>query len=83
MDLEPIDHKGKSIGCIARMGDTLIAITPNGQSRQCGDRASAIWWLQETAAGRDPERADHRFDKLLLTLSGMSLLIFVVMFFQK
>ena len=56
-DLEPIDHRGASIGCVARWPDgTLVAIAPSGRTRDCASRASAIWWLKETAAGCDPDQ---------------------------
>ena len=56
MELEHIESNGKSIGCIASYPDKIMAIRPNGLSRQCDDRSSAVFWLKEIDAGRDPDR---------------------------
>lgn len=56
MELEHIEKNKKSIGCIAKYPDKIMAIRPNGISRECSDRSSAIWWLEEVDAGRDPDR---------------------------
>lgn len=50
------DGQGRSVGCILKVGGMIIAITPNGAQRDCENRKSAIWWLRETAAGRDPDK---------------------------
>lgn len=50
------DGQGRSVGCILKVGGMLIAVTPSGAQRVCQDRKSAVWWLRETAAGRDPDR---------------------------
>jgi hypothetical protein len=56
-EIEPIDHAGQSIGCVGRWPDGLfLAITPSGVTRDCASRKAAVWWLKETAAGRDPDR---------------------------
>lgn len=58
---EPVaDREGRPIGCLLQVGEAWIAVLPSGVSRECGDRASALWWIQESAAGRDPERLARR-----------------------
>jgi len=50
------DKDGRSVGCILELGGMIIAITPSGAQRNCENRKSATWFLQEKAAGRDPDR---------------------------
>lgn len=60
-NLEPIDDaRGNSIGCIATMGEAVMAIRPDGRSLQCEDRAAAIRCLKLWAAGKDPQAIADR-----------------------
>ncbi len=64
MHIEPIDYKGKSIGCITIVGDLIFAITPSGTHRNCADKSSAVWYLKEIDAGRDPEATTGRSPRI-------------------
>lgn len=72
-----VDRQGRSIGCILERDDMIMAIRPDGESRECGNRDSAVWWLEEKAAGRDPERTkrgERAVEYLVLAVTVLSLL---------
>jgi hypothetical protein len=79
------DGQGRSVGCILMVGAAVIAVTPSGARRECENRKSAIWWLRETAAGRDPERGakrPHPIEIGLLVILGCALALFAFMFIK-
>jgi hypothetical protein len=74
------DRQGRSIGCILERDDMIMAIRPNGDSRECGNRSSAVWWLEEKAAGRDPERrtrGEQAVDWVVMGITVLSLIYYL------
>lgn len=79
--LEPIDDaSGRSLGCILQREGAIIAIRPDGSHRDCGDRQSAISWLEETAGRQDHKhqsRAPDMVEWFVMAITAASLLFYV------
>jgi hypothetical protein len=78
--LDPIDDAhGRSIGCILERDGVIIAITPSGASRECGDRVAAIAWLHECSGLSQPPHVSRQPDIVewaLLIFTGICLLFY-------